>query len=95
MSKHVSRKSRWIEISAKHHKTSCGEVKINLKGKWDAFVKYKSLVKDSNGVKRCADTVVFCGEYKRAREAMMAVEDKAIQLNKQSDVEIVLDDSLL
>lgn len=40
MSTHISRKSRWYEISPNRHNTSNGYVQKNPQGKWDAVVSY-------------------------------------------------------
>jgi hypothetical protein len=82
MSKHQSRKSRWIEVNPSYFVSLCGSVRCNLKGRWDAFVKYKKLHKDDKKMYYYSKTDVI-GEFRRPREAMMAVEEKAVQINRQ------------
>lgn len=96
MSKHHSRKSRWIEVSNTCYTSLCGLVVANPRGKWDAFVKYKKRCKHASRVyyyekKECI------GEYRRAREAMMVVEEKAVQMarNKNGNCLVELDSSLV
>jgi hypothetical protein len=117
MSKHKSRKSRWVEISPICFASSCGVVTANARGKWDAVVKFKrrgfkSSV-ESRGLKELFEPGHFLykyaeslekteivptfyetkrtiGEYKRAREAMMAVEEAAIQIARQNDDNIII-----
>ena len=93
MSKHKGRKSRWTEISPTHHVSACGEIRANPRGKWDAFVRYNKRMESSKGV-YFYQVVESCGECKRARDAMMAVEEKAKQLFR-AGVFIVADKSIV
>lgn len=89
MSKHIGRGDRWYEVSNTCYTSLCGRVVQNPRGKWDAIVKYRR--RREAGVVAEAEVV---GEFRRAREAMMAVEDRAVQLARGGGVLIDMDDSL-
>ena len=90
MSKHHSRASRWTEVSPTCFISACGSVSANPRGKWDATLRYKQR---SANKPEFFERREIIGEYKRAREAMMAVEDHAkAMLHKPSqDIIIVAD----
>lgn len=117
MSKHKSRKSRWVEVSPTCFASSCGVVTVNPRGKWDAVVKFKQRrLKSSVGsrglkelfepghflyeyakslekteiVPTFYETKRTIGEFKRPREAMMAVEEAAKEIVRRNDKNIII-----
>jgi hypothetical protein len=83
-----NRNERWFEVSPTRFNHLHGYVELNSFGLWNAIVVYKQrqpLRKNQPPVSRPWQRAVkHCGEHKRARNAMMAVEDavKKMQAEK-------------
>jgi hypothetical protein len=83
MSKHSSRKSRWTQVNAKEYRALFGTVRYHA-GAWEGVVRYDLWIDeppDSVGAWRSHQDVV-AGRFKRPRNAMMAVEEQALQLQR-------------
>lgn len=95
MSKHTGRNSRWYEVDNKHYTALCGKVIQTPRGTWDAIVKVFRRFESDNKI-RYVEQQEVVGEFRRAREAMMAVEDRAVQINrsKGGTLRVEVDDSL-
>jgi hypothetical protein len=83
MSKHTSRKSRWTQVDAKEYRATCGVVRYRA-GAWEGAVHYELLDTES------ADAVLVwhpatapAGRFKRPRNAMISVEDKAKEIARR------------
>ena len=80
MSRHTSRKARWTQINAKEYRAAFGVVCYKA-GAWEAMVHYEAWNSESQPAWQAEQT--FAGRYKRPRNAMMAVEDKAREILRQ------------
>ena len=81
MSKHMGRKERWTRVNAKEYRALFGVVRYE-RGAWEGTVVYEAR---SEAVDAPAWQTARCpaGRYKRPRNAMMAVEGKAQELQRQ------------
>jgi len=83
MSRHTSRKERWTEVNAKEHRALFGFVRYRA-GAWEGTVVYETWNEAGESHWQKAET--FVGRFKRPRNAMIAVEDKAREIaRKQGD----------
>jgi hypothetical protein len=80
MSKHSSRASRWTQVSAKEYRSAFGTVRYAA-GAWIGTVVYQ-LWRDDVQPPWQAETAP-AGRFKRPRNAMIAVEDKAKELQRR------------
>ncbi len=95
MSAHISRKDRWTEINPNKHVNTNGYVQKNPRGKWDAVLSYltRSPInpREKAGTPRPwytrRETV---GEFKRAREGMMAIEERIKKVKDKKDPDIII-----
>ena len=92
MSKHQSRRNRWVKTSDLRYSGANGYVELNREGMWDAVVTYQTRRPlQETPINRPWRTVKhYLNEYKRAREAMMAVEDKIKVLKKENNLDVIL-----
>lgn len=95
MSKHIGRKEQWVEMSPTRHQGFFGYVSCNKNGMWDAITTYQvrqPLVKDPRVQleRRWCFVKEYVGEYKRAREAKMAVEAKVRELKARNSPDIII-----
>jgi len=79
MSKHVSRKSRWTQVNPKEYRAAYGVVRYHA-GAWVGTLLFE--LRDEAGTDTAAEPAWHAeshpaGRYKRPRNAMMAVEDRA------------------
>ena len=74
MSRHTSRKDRWTKVSAKEYRASFGTVRYRA-GAWEGTVVYESWNEEL--MPPWQAQVEYAGRFKRPRNAMIAVEDKA------------------
>jgi hypothetical protein len=77
MSRHIARKERWTKVSAKEYRAAFGVVRYRA-GAWEGAVVYDLWNGDQSPPWRAEET--FAGRFKRPRNAMIAVEDKARQI---------------
>jgi hypothetical protein len=73
MSRHTSRKSRWTHINAKEFRAAFGVVEYRA-GAWEGRLVFMRWLHESEA---WAPESVPAGRFKRPRNAMIAVEDKA------------------
>jgi len=80
MSRHVSRKSRWARCGPNEHRSAVGRVYYRA-GEWHAAVTYQ--VPPQEGQPPQSVQSWDLGKFKRPRNAMMAVEDKAREIQRK------------
>lgn len=80
MSKHASRKSRWSRLNAKEYRSAFGVV-LYRAGAWEGTVLYEALGEGDHPVWQPLSAPA--GRFKRPRNAMIAVEDKATELSRR------------
>jgi len=83
MSKHTPRKARWTRLSAKEYRAEYGVVRYQA-GAWIGTLVYDVAergVSETEIVWRKEQSTT--GRYKRPRNAMMAVEDKAREIARR------------
>jgi hypothetical protein len=80
MTKHIPRSARWSKMGPNEHR--CGEGRVVFRaGQWFAEVSYSVQDKDSTESAEVQDWVA--GRFKRARNAMIAVEDRVTELRRR------------
>ena len=91
MSRHTSRKERWSQVSAKEYRAAFGVVRY-LKGAWEGTVHYESWQDDVQTPWQKEEA--YAGRFKRPRNAMIAVEDKAREILRRNKdkVKVQIDD---
>ena len=83
MSRHSSRKERWTLLNAKEYRSAFGVVRYRA-GAWEGEVSYERW--DEEASPRWQPSHLAAGRFKRPRNAMIAVEDKAREiLRKHQD----------
>ncbi len=94
MSKHISRNETWFEISNKKFIGPNGYVELNKYGMWDAMIVFNQRIALRKGEPKAERTFQKitrkCGEHKRAREAMMAVENAAKKMKAENNPDKIL-----
>ncbi len=75
MSKHHSRRSRWVQINAKEYRSTFGVVRYHA-GAWEGAVQYEEWLAEEEHPAWVARTAA-AGRFKRPRNAMIGVEEKA------------------
>jgi hypothetical protein len=80
MSRHTSRKDRWTQVNAKEYRAAFGVVCF-VKGAWEGTVTYESWHADSETPWQKEES--YAGRFKRPRNAMIAVEDKAREIARR------------
>ncbi len=83
MSKHTPRKARWTQVNSKEYRSAFGVVRYHARA-WEGTVLYEMRAPHASD-----ETVVSwrgesatAGRFKRPRNAMMAVEDKAREIRR-------------
>ena len=78
MSRHTSRKSRWTQVSPKEYRAAFGVVRYRA-GAWEGEVFYelRAPASDDPAAAWQSEAAPVAGRFKRPRNAMMAVEEKA------------------
>jgi hypothetical protein len=85
MSKHVSRASRWARHGPQEERSAVGRVYYRS-GQWFAEVSYQVAAPEEPDATAPAPEgpqVWVLGKFKRPRNAQMAVEDKARELQRR------------
>ena len=77
MSRHSSRKERWTQLSAKEYRALFGLVRY-IAGAWEGTVVYQAWAEEAWHAEQA-----FAGRFKRPRNAMIAVEEKARSIARQ------------
>ena len=98
MSKHIGRKESWLETSATKFNHLNGYVQLNSFGTWDAVLVFKQRAplqrkgqpKKEQPARPWKKAAKHCGEHKRARQAMMAVEDAIKKFQAEPNVDKIL-----
>jgi len=85
MSHHHSWGEKWVEVSPTRFNGAYGYIQVNMKGKWEAVVVY-NLRNKQRVWEKVRETV---GVYRRPREAMMAVENKANELKALKELNFI------
>ena len=80
MSRHKSRKERWTQLSAKEYRAAFGVVRF-VKGEWEGTVLYEAWIENVQASWQKEEA--YAGRFKRPRNAMIAVEDKARELARR------------
>ena len=80
MSRHTSRKERWTQVSAKEHRAAFGVVRYHA-GAWEGTVVYQQSHGDDPLSWKAEE--MYVGRFKRPRNAMIAVEDKAREIARR------------
>jgi hypothetical protein len=80
MSRHTSRKDRWTQISAKEYRAAFGVVRY-VKRAWEGTVFYEAWNEESDPA--WTKEEAYAGRFKRPRNAMIAVEDKAREIARR------------
>ena len=90
MSRHKSRKERWTQVNAKEYRAAFGLVQYKA-GAWEGTVQFE-LWHEEEPEWRAEQTYV--GRFKRPRNAMIAVEDKAREIlrREKEKVKVEIDD---
>jgi len=90
MSKHVPRKSRWTRINAKEHRSAFGVVQYRA-GAWEGTVVYQMRTGETAPWQ---EETAPAGRFKRPRNAMISVEDKAREIARRfgENVKVTLTD---
>jgi hypothetical protein len=90
MSRHTSRKSRWAQVSAREYRAAFGVVRYRA-GAWEGELCYERRPPASADEPAPAwrnETAAVAGRFKRPRNAMMAVEDRARELLRRHGAQI-------
>jgi hypothetical protein len=84
MSKHESRKSRWAQVSSKEYRALFGVVRYQA-GAWEGTVIYELWHEagPDEPLPRWEPQRASAGRFKRPRNAMMEVEEKARALRRR------------
>lgn len=99
MSSHESRRKRWFQVSNTRYQCAFGFVQQNKNAMWDGYVIYQIRPPLEKYIKGLPSIVVArpwtrkeecVGERKRAREAMMAVEQRVKEIKEKNDPDIIL-----
>jgi hypothetical protein len=92
MTKHIPRHERWSKHGPNEYRWGSAAVRFE-KGAWWALLAYRQLPEgaaatDLAAWKECSDRI---GPFKRPRNAMIAVEDRAVLLKRQHGERVALD----
>jgi hypothetical protein len=99
MSKHIPRTERWWEVSRTKFLSPFGYVEMNPRGKWDAMVVCQERekphrkgqpMKELSPAEQWRTIKRHCGEFRRSREAMMAVEEKIESLRREKSSDRII-----
>ena len=83
MSKHIPRKARWTQINSKEYRSAFGVVRYRA-GAWEGTLEYELReMPTEETLESWRAESVTAGRYKRPRNAMMAVEDKAREIRRR------------
>ena len=95
MSKHVGRNKRWTRIDARTHSSSLGKV-VFERNAWHGLLDYKTLAPSevAGGFPGWVSQSQRLTPFKRARDAMVALEREATFLKNRHGENIVFGDAL-
>jgi hypothetical protein len=79
VSKHEPRKDRWTQNSSREHRSAFGVVQFR-QGAWEGEVHYE-LQDEATG--EWLPQSASAGRFKRPRNAMISVEDKATEIRRR------------
>ena len=90
MSRHQSRKERWTQVNAKEYRAAFGVVRY-VRGAWEGTVRYEVRREEEQPLWQAEE--VYAGRFKRPRNAMIAVEDKAREIARRhpDDARVAMD----
>jgi len=86
MTKHIPRKARWASRGPNEHRSLWGRVYFRA-GQWFASLIYE--VSDPEGLAPTGPQTWEAGKFKRARNAMIALEDKVTELQRRHGPNVV------
>ena len=81
MSRHIPRKARWTQINSKEYRSAFGIVRYHARA-WEGSVLYEVREDGTDGLHWRSESAV-AGRFKRPRNAMMAVEDRAREIRRR------------
>ena len=99
MSSHEGRKKRWVQISSTRYNCAYGYIQKNKNAMWDGYVIYQIRPPLEPYIRGLPTIVAHrhwarheecVGERKRAREAMMAVEERVKAIKTKADPDVLL-----
>jgi hypothetical protein len=82
MSKHISRKARWTQVNSKEYRSAFGVVRYHA-GAWEGALHYELRETADQTMESWRAESESAGRFKRPRNAMMAVEDKAREIRRR------------
>lgn len=86
MSRHISRKSRWTQVGPNEYRSDPGRVYFRA-GQWHAELIYRIAEPDAPLLPEPETWIA--GQFKRPRNAMIALEDKVTELRRRYGENIV------
>ena len=91
MTRHVPRSSRWTRLNAKEYRSDFGMVRYRA-GAWEGTVVYE--VRHEDPAAPWREETAPAGRFKRPRNAMISVEDKAREIRRRQgdDVRVAIAD---
>jgi hypothetical protein len=91
MSRHIPRHERWQRLGPNEHSSLCGTVRYE-RGAWWALLAYRQCEapSTSDALLEWQEHEVRLGPFKRPRNAMIAVEDHVLQLQRRLGDRVVI-----
>lgn len=91
MSRHIPRHARWNKLGPSEYTSACGAVRFE-KGAWWASVNYRLCIPSPtpNTLLEWEEHSDRLGPFKRPRNAMMAVEQHALILQRRHGEQVVV-----
>lgn len=86
MTKHIPRKSRWSQLGPNEHRCAEGRVYYSA-GQWFAELHYRVHAPDAATPPE--QKIWLAGKFKRPRNAMIALEDRATALQRRYGERVV------
>jgi hypothetical protein len=85
MTKHVPRSARWMRVGPNEYRCADGRVFFRA-GQWFAEIAYR--IHDPELVERPEAQTWLAGRFKRPRNAMIALEDRATELRRRHGAQL-------
>ena len=90
MSRHVSRKQRWTQVSTAEYTADVGRVVYRQKA-WYGLLTYRTRLPDEAGLAVWQSHSQTLGPFKRPRNAMIAVERETTLLRNRHGDDLLLE----
>jgi hypothetical protein len=90
MSRHVSLKQRWAQVSTTEYKSTLGRAVYGQKG-WFGILNYRTRLPDETALAVWQAHSQTLGPFKRPRNAMIAVEREAAFLKNHHGQDLLLE----